>query len=225
MRGIIFDFNGTMFFDEKFQEVSWRTFIEQKTGHHVTDEEFQEYIHGRNNEVTISYFIQPELPQEELARLEEEKEVIYRKLCLESPAFKLEDGLPEFLDELKKLQIPFTIATASGRKNVEFFFEHLELDEWFDFEKVVYADGSLPGKPEPDLYLKAAELLGIEPAKCIVFEDSRSGVKAGERAGACKVVGVASMQGAEDLLSQGATDIITGYENLELLMDIVKEEI
>lgn len=48
MAGAVFDFNGTMFFDEKFQEISWRTFIGQKVKRDITDEEFQKYIHGRN---------------------------------------------------------------------------------------------------------------------------------------------------------------------------------
>ena len=66
MRGIIFDFNGTMFFDEEFQNVSWRSFLQAKTGHYITDEEFQEYIHGRNNEVSLKHFISPDLSREEI---------------------------------------------------------------------------------------------------------------------------------------------------------------
>ena len=66
MRGIIFDFNGTMFFDEEFQNISWRSFLQAKTGHYITDEEFQEYIHGRNNEVSLKHFISPDLSREEI---------------------------------------------------------------------------------------------------------------------------------------------------------------
>ena len=64
MRGIIFDFNGTMFFDEEFQNISWRSFLQAKTGHYITDEEFQEYIHWRNNEVSLKHFISPDLSRE-----------------------------------------------------------------------------------------------------------------------------------------------------------------
>ena len=48
MTGVIFDFNGTMFFDEEFQEISWRRFIKDIIGRRITDEEFQEHVHGRN---------------------------------------------------------------------------------------------------------------------------------------------------------------------------------
>lgn len=58
MNGIIFDFNGTMFFDEKFQEQSWEIFFEEKLKRSVTDSEFQEYVHGRNMQDTLNYFLE-----------------------------------------------------------------------------------------------------------------------------------------------------------------------
>lgn len=194
MVAVLFDFNGTMFFDEKFQEVSWRRFLQEKTGREISDQEFQEYVHGRNADVTLPYFLKCSFSREEIEVLEEEKEVIYRQLCLESPAFKLAEGLIDFLDELAARKIPMTIATASGLNNVKFFFKYLNLDKWFDFDKVVYNDGTVPGKPEPDLYLKAARRLGVDIKDCVVFEDSSSGIEAAKRAHAKQIVKVASMK-------------------------------
>lgn len=221
MVGIIFDFNGTMFFDEKFQEKAWRKFLEIKIGREVSEEEFHEYIHGRNSEVTLPYFLKKELTKEEVMSLEEEKEVIYRQLCLESEDFKLADGISEFLDKLVKLEIPMTIATASALNNVKFFFEHLHLDKWFEFDKVVFNDGVLPGKPEPDLFLKAAEKINMDIENCIIFEDSKSGIKAARRAKAKKAIGVASMLDRDELEALGATMSIKDYNDLEMMMDIV----
>ena len=221
MVGIIFDFNGTMFFDEKFQEKAWRKFLEIKIGREVSEEEFHEYIHGRNSEVTLPYFLKKELTKEEVMSLEEEKEVIYRQLCLESEDFKLADGISEFLDKLVKLEIPMTIATASALNNVKFFFEHLHLDKWFEFDKVVFNDGVLPGKPEPDLFLKAAEKINMDIENCIIFEDSKSGIKAARRAKAKKAIGVASMLDVEELEALGATRAIQNYCDMEMLMDII----
>ena len=194
MLAILFDFNGTMLFDEKLQEQSWRTFIEEKIHRPVTKEEFQQYIHGRNVEVTLKHFLGQSFSRKETERLEEEKEVIYRSLCLNSPAFQLASGLPHFLDELVKKQIPVTIATASGYKNVQFFFQHLGLGRWFSIDHVAYNDGTLPGKPAPDLYLKAAANLGVSIHDCIIFEDSLSGIEAAKRADALGIIHVASMQ-------------------------------
>ena len=221
MFGIIFDFNGTMFFDEKFQDISWRKFLEKRINRFITENEFQEYIHGRNAEITLPYFLEKPLTREEIRILEEEKEVIYRSLCLESPDFKLADGLPEFLDELARQKIPITIATASGLNNVKFFFEHLNLDKWFRFDKVVYNDGTNKGKPEPDLYVKAAAKIGADIKKCIVFEDAKSGIEAANRASVSKIVGVASMLSSEKLMSLGVTHTIQDYKNLDELLNII----
>ena len=208
---VLFDFNGTLFFDGALQESAWRTYLAQLIGRPVTDDEFRDHIHGRSAAATFSYFLDREVPQEEAAALEEQKELIYRALCLSSPDFHLEDGVPEFLDALHSRGIPFTIATASALGNVRFFFEHLPLARWFDFDKVVYSDGSLPGKPAPDLYLKAAAILQADPARCIIFEDAKSGILAAKNARASRVVGVTSSMTAEALTALGADVTIDGY--------------
>lgn len=205
---IIFDFNGTMFFDVEFQEKAWKNYLEGKIGRRVTNEEFHEYVHGRNAENTFRYFLGREVERKEVAALEEEKEVVYRQLCLDNPdKFKLAPGLPSFLDELKEKKIPMTIATASAENNVRFFFEHLELDKWFDFQKVVFNDGSIKGKPEPDIFLTAADKLGVDMEKCTVFEDTISGLKAAYRAKAARIVAVTSM------LDEATVDSLEGISH------------
>lgn len=221
MSGVIFDFNGTMFFDEKFQNISWRKYLENKIERVVDDNEFNEYVHGRNADFTLSYFLNKKLTRDEIIILEEEKESIYRTMCLESPDFHLACGLAEFLNELSIHKIPITIATASGLKNVKFFFEYLHLDKWFSLDNVAYNDGTVKGKPEPDLYLKAAGKIGVNINECIVFEDAKSGIAAAKRANVKKVIGVASMMKQEDLLSLGADYSIDDYTDLENLMKII----
>lgn len=141
----------------------------------------------------------------------------FHKLLLNSPDFHLAPGLPAFLDRLREEKIPFTIATAAGKNNVRFFFEHLNLERWFDPEQVVYNDGTLPGKPEPDLYLKAAGRLAISPEDCIIFEDSLSGIEAAKRAGSRRIIGISSMKSEEELRQAGADEVWGDYEGAELL--------
>ncbi len=216
MTGVIFDFNGTMFFDEKFQEMSWKDFIRKKTGQDITDQEFQNYIHGRNADVSLPYFLKCTFSRNEIEKLEEEKEKLYRDLCLQSEDFKLADGLYGFLEVLKKSEVPITIATASGWNNVRFFFEHLCLDRWFDINKVVFNDGNIPGKPEPDLYLLAAEKLQLDIHSCVVFEDSVSGIEAARRAGAGKIIKVNSMRKPD--ISNDVTGVIKDYKDTDKLL-------
>ena len=182
MLNAIFDFNGTMFFDEAFQEKAWQQYMTEKLDRRITPEEFQTWIHGRNTGDTLEYFFGRPFTQQEADEEEEAEETIYRALCRQSPDYKLADGLVEFLDFLAAHKIPRTIATASCGNNVRFFFDTLGLDRWFDLDKVIYNDGTLPGKPAPDLYLKAAQRLGVAPETCVIFEDSGAGIESAQRA-------------------------------------------
>lgn len=180
----IFDFNGVLWWDEHLQDRAWGQFSARLRGTALSPEEMAVHVHGRNNRHTLEYLRGHPLDEAEVARLAEEKEGIYRRLCLnEGVAFCLSPGAVELLDRLVARGIPRTIATASGRGNVDFFVEHLALDRWFDPARIVYDDGTLPGKPAPDLYRRAAEVLGRPAARCLVVEDSRAGIEAARRAG------------------------------------------
>lgn len=182
--GVIFDFNGVLWWDEHLQDRAWREFSARVRGAPLSAEEMAVHVHGRNNRHTLEYLLDRRLDEAEVARLAEEKETIYRRLCLaQGDGFRLSPGAVELLDRLAALEVPRTIATASGRGNVDFFVEHLALDRWFDPARIVYDDGTLPGKPAPDLYRRAARVLGRPPARCLVVEDSRSGIEAARRAG------------------------------------------
>lgn len=212
IKGVIFDFNGTMFFDSEFHEQAWRIYLEQVTGRRIEDREFQEYVHGRNAGDSLSYFLNRTLTREEIAVFEEEKEVIYRRLCLDCPEkLHLANGLPAFLDMLAKGKIPMTIATAAGWNNVQFFFEQFGLERWFDKNKVVFNDGKLPGKPEPDVYLQAAKNIQVQIQDCMVFEDARFGIEAARRAGVGMIIGITSMLDESALLSSGAVAAVQDY--------------
>ena len=173
IKAIIFDFNGTMIHDSEFHRRVWYEFIPRYTGRRVTYEEIDAKILGRDNASILKCYLGEHLTDREIAELTHEKEAAYRRLCLENKEqFKFVDGLYDFLDYLKEKGIPITIATGSEITNLKFNFEYFELDRWFDFGRVIYDDGSFPGKPSPDIYLKAAAALGAEPTACLVFEDA-----------------------------------------------------
>ena len=221
MKGIIFDFNGTMFFDAALQERAWRQYLGSKTGRDITDEEFQQYVHGRNADISIPYFMKKVFARSEIDALSEEKEAVYRQLCLEQPeSFHLAEGLPVFLDFIKAKGLQVTIATASAIKNVKFYFESFGLAKWFDIGKTAYDDGTVKGKPEPDLYLRAAQNLSLPPEDCMVFEDATAGIIAARRAGIGRIVGVASMLSEEQLYAvEGVDHVIPDYRNAANLLD------
>ncbi|MHC1684037.1 MAG: HAD family hydrolase [Clostridiaceae bacterium] len=215
--GIIFDFNGTLFFDSDKQEDSWRIFSEKLRGTAFTDEELHNQMHGRTNKYLIEYLLGKSIDDESHAKYGEEKEKIYRDMCIKDvDNFKLAPGVVDFLDYLKEKNIPRTIATASGKINVLFFIESFGLDKWFDIDKIVYDDGTIPGKPEPDIYLKAADKLNLKPEKCIVFEDAVSGIESARRASIGKIVAIGASEKHEKLKKiDGVKCVISDFTEVD----------
>lgn len=183
-QGLIFDFNGVLCWDSPLQEQAWEQFSAGIRGEPLSHDEMAVHVHGRNNRHTLEYLVGRSLEAREIERLSEQKETIYRQLCLDQgPGFQLSPGAVELLDFLVAYSIRHTIATASGRDNLDFFVEHLGLDRWFDVEQIVHDNGVRPGKPAPDIYLQAAANLDLEPGRCVVVEDSHSGIQAAHAAG------------------------------------------
>lgn len=190
MRGVIFDFNGTMFLDSALHERAWVEIIEKYSGTVLTEEDICVQIHGRGNDEIIALFINASLSDKEKQSIAEEKEAMYRERCLHLASCELVLGLEELLNDLKKRQVPMTIATASEQVNVDFFFSLFKLDRWFDYQQVVYYDGSFPGKPSPIIYELAAKKLGINVADCLVIEDAYMGLESANRAHIGCIVGI-----------------------------------
>lgn len=183
---VLFDFNGTLFWDSEYQENSW---IEYLDIHQIslTREEIDTYIHGRNAKDTFEYIFKREFSREEIHQLVEEKEVLYRKECLKN-GMELAPGALDFFRYLKERGMPMAIATASGRTNVRFFIEQFDLLEYFREEHIIYDDGFVRGKPHPDLFLKAIDALSVRPEGVTIFEDSVSGIEAAKRSNVKNVV-------------------------------------
>ena len=81
--GVIFDFNGTLFWDTPLHNKAWNMFLE-KRGMHLSDHEFFATFHGKNNRDIFNSLFQREHPAEEIRALVDEKETLYRQLCLET---------------------------------------------------------------------------------------------------------------------------------------------
>lgn len=208
IKGVIFDFNGVLWWDGHLQDQAWKAYSATLRGYPLTDEEMDVHVHGRNNRYTLRYLLREEIAGAKLERLSEEKETIYRELCLaQGENFRLSPGASEFLDFLADGQIPCTIASASPISNVDFFVQHLELQRWFDPAKIICDDGLRAGKPAPDFFLQAAIELGEEAGDCMIVEDSRSGIKAALAAGAGQIVALGPVQKHASLQALTGVDL------------------
>lgn len=191
MKGIIFDFNGTMFQDSHLHEAAWVHMVKKYSKGELTEHDISVNLHGRTNKEILNFFVSDSLTDEEIEKLSYEKEAYYRELCLERPEeLKLTNGLTYVLDTLKENNIPRTIATATVKENLDFYFDIFKLGNWFDINKVVYDNGTFPGKPAPDIFLIASSKLGLDPSECLVVEDAFSGIKAARKANIGKIMAI-----------------------------------
>jgi beta-phosphoglucomutase-like phosphatase (HAD superfamily) len=91
----------------------------------------------------------------------------------------------------KENNIPVTIATSSEITNPRFFIKEFDLKKWLDISKIIFDDGTFKGKPEPDIYIKAAKAakaIGIPIEECLVFEDAVSGITSARKAVIGKII-------------------------------------
>jgi beta-phosphoglucomutase len=201
----IFDMDGVLVDSNPTHKIALKQFC-KKHGYELSEEQLREKIYGRTNRDWLLNLF-GDLNEETIKQYAYEKESLFRELYDD---IKPVDGLIDFLKKLDDSGIPRAIATSAPRANVDFTLERTSMGAYFP---TILDDSFVSkGKPDPEIYLKSAAALGFDPSRCIVFEDSLSGVKAGKLAG-CKVVGVTTTHSKEELHE---TDYnIDDFENLK----------
>lgn len=191
VKGLLFDFNGTLFFDSDYHIEAFNRCFEIYGVEKLDRLFIINNIFGCTNEAIFKTHYRPNATDEQTKEFAVIKEKAYTDMCLADPEkLKLCDGAEEMFDYLKKSPIPYCIATGAPLENVEFYFEHLGLGRWFTYDNIVYTDGTFAGKPAPDCYRLAAARLGLCAEDCAIFEDGTSGIRAANASGAKKVIGV-----------------------------------
>lgn len=199
-RGVIFDFNGTLFFDNDKHVRAWGEISKLIRGHGISDEELHQQFNGTPNEQNIQYMKKGTATKEEIIYYSKLKEKYYRDFCKEdSTNFHLVAGVEEYFNYLRQQQIPFTIASASIKENIDFFIESFHLDHWIDPDKIVYDDGSYPNKI--NMFKDAAKKLNVSLDDILVFEDSLSGIKNAYLAGIHNIIVICPDDEKETFLS------------------------
>lgn len=196
---VLFDMDGVIIDSNPAHKKAIVQFCD-KYNKHLSDDEMKRYIWGRTNKEWIRHLFGEDLPDTEIRVYADEKELLFRTIY--KPDVRLLNGLPAFLELLKTNNIPMAIGTSAPRANVDFVFEHTRIGQYFD--AVLDERAVTIGKPDPEIYLKAAKALNFAPADCIVIEDSLSGVEAGKRAG-CKVIGITTTHSDAELAQADIT--------------------
>ncbi|HEY9842023.1 MAG TPA: HAD family phosphatase [Candidatus Obscuribacterales bacterium] len=189
-QGLIFDFNGTLVDDGHLHEAAWVAIAAQRFPGRFSTEEISRLIRGRSNKDIVSSLLGSSVSDPQIRELAGAKEALYRESCLDHPDFHLTPSVAACLDRLLSQGRQLALATAAPHANIEFFIQQLGIDRWFAKNLIFYDNGSFPGKPAPDIFIKAAAAFGLSPAECTVFDDSPAGMTAAKLAGIGQIVHV-----------------------------------
>ena len=182
-RAFIFDMDGTIVDNMAFHTKSWLAFFARR-GHTLDADEFFRATAGRQGHEIMSTYLGQHMTKEESAALDFEKESLYRELY--APHLATVKGFEQFIARAKSAGVKLAVATAAPNENIDFTLDGLDLRKQFD--AIAGAADVARGKPNPDVFLLAAERSGALPVNSIVFEDAPLGVEAARRAGMRAVV-------------------------------------
>lgn len=183
MKGLLFDMDGVLVHSMPLHTLAWERYLESLG---IRVEDLERRMHGKRNSELVADLIGNTLSEDVVFAHGAEKERVFREMMLAEGIEKYRvPGVTEFLERHKDW--PMAIGSNAEPANINFTLDHFGLRPYFK----VLVDGHqvTHPKPFPDIYLKAAELLGLGPEQCIVFEDSPTGAAAGLAAG-MRVVGV-----------------------------------
>ncbi len=208
--GFIFDWDGVVVDSSKQHEESWERLAAQENLP-LFDGHFKIGF-GKKNEWIIPNSLKWTDELSEIERLGDEKERHYRNIIRETGLDPL-PGVRAFVESLRKAELPFAVGSSTPRENIEAVMETAKMEGLFS-EIVAAKDVSL-GKPNPEVFLKAADAIEVSPERCIVFEDSLSGIEAGLAGGMC-VVAITTTNPREILERTGASQVVDSFNEISI---------
>ncbi len=192
-KAAIFDMDGVIVNNHHYHVKAWREFCAIKNIP-FNEQEFRAKYFGKNNHDILTGLLNKEISEEEVIQLGEAKEELYRKIY--QPYIKPVEGLKKLMKSLKNAKSVIALATSARKPNLDFVMNSLQIEHYFD--ALVDASMVKRSKPDPEIFLKAACLLGVKPQDCVVFEDSVSGINAAKTAG-MKVVALLTTHNRSEL--------------------------
>ncbi len=186
-QGIIFDLDGVICSTDEYHFQAWKALAERLGI--PFDRERNNLLRGVSRMQSLEIILEKgdkTYTDEEKAAFSEEKNTLYRQLLGQMSAADLSDDVKITLTALRGAGL--RLAVGSSSKNTPFILERIGLDGFFD----AVADGNCitHSKPHPEVFLKAAEMIGLPPAVCLVVEDAHAGVEAAVAGGFdCAAIG------------------------------------
>lgn len=199
LSGVIFDFDGVIVDSHPVHLQAWKLFL-RSHGKDVSDVEISFLQEGAKREEILQHFL-GDLTPEQVRLYGDEKDKLFQARASE---VKLIHGFLKFLDQIDAGGLPSAVATSGSRGRVEQALEAFNLRD--RFRAVVTGDDVARGKPDPALFLLAAQAIYVDPDRILVCEDAIAGVMAAKTAG-MKCLAIAA-QGRESLLNEAGADLV-----------------
>ena len=208
MKAFIFDLDGVIVFTDKFHYQAWKKMADEMGIYF--DETINNRLRGVSRseslEIILERYEGPALSKEKKAELMESKNNTYRELLASMTPADVTEDVRRTLAELHNRG--YKLALGSSSKNAKFILEKAQLLDAFD----AISDGTniTKSKPDPEVFLRAAEFLGEKPEDCYVVEDAYAGIDAAKSAGMQAVgFGIAAGYAAADVKIQSFGELLT----------------
>lgn len=208
IRAVIFDMDGVLVDSGAFHRRAWQTLLKE-IGTPTTDPEFWRLTIGRSVEEALPLLVKRPLAPREIARHARRKTDLYHEYARQG--FAPVPGAPAFVRHLEAVRVPRALASSASRRSVHAVLKGLQLNQ--SFGAVVTADDVRNGKPDPEVYLTAAQLIGVAPEQCVVFEDSEVGIQSAASAG-MRCIGVTTTHTGAELKHAGAGRTVPDFNGL-----------
>lgn len=206
--GFIFDFDGTIIDSMKVHLKAWKKTFE-RYGRKLSNKEVGEVMYGINPEIVARVFGDG-LREGEVAKISNEKEELFRSLF--DPIDDIIRGVIEFLNALKYEQRPMVVGSAAPPDNMDYFMDRLGIRHFF--EGIVHEEHVEKGKPSPEVFIKAAQVLKLSNDRCVVFEDSPTGAEAAHKSGSKCIVVLTNKSESDFEGIPGIIEFIKDYRDL-----------
>ena len=205
-QAVIFDLDGVICFTDEYHYRAWKAMADSLgiPFDRTVNNRLRGVSRMASLEIILEKYAGPALDDAQKAALAQQKNDIYRASLAEMSPKDLSDEVRQTLDALRAMGLKLAIGSSS--KNTPFILGQIGLDGYFD----AVSDGNniTRSKPDPEVFVKAAQMLGIAPEHCLVVEDAVSGAQAGHAGGmrvAC--LGDAALNGAGDWNMQSIREL------------------
>lgn len=208
-QAVIFDMDGVIVNSEPYHERAFHEVIRELGYAGLGDLRFKDYIGRSDFDLWVDFIAKYKPPQSLNELLARKRQRVLEVMREARPIF---EGLPGLVEKLAQVY-PLAIASGSEHAVIQAVLAMGDLRRYFPI--VVSSSDVKQGKPAPDIFLRAASMLKLNPKDCVVMEDSKPGVMAGLAAG-MKVVAITNTHPAAEL--RAATHVVNSYEEIEQLL-------